>query len=365
MRPGFRLAAFASFQPTLPPLPEEPRLFGEATDGDDGRVILWGPAAGFMGDDILMSLGGDSTLIGDFVEFFVDPDAADVRFGDDLLLGGDGHDRLYGDVDELQLTGNGRNDVAVTYGADVLFSQAGNDEDGLQQVFGDSFVIRMDLTAAGNGNLTVLAGDDVVAHGGVYDASNSIFTAVGDSYWLVITLGAGTGTAEFAGGDDILFGGESVYGEGYKVDVSSQDNAGGRVVVTGGDDVLIAQEGTLSMHGDFYLYEGDGQFIGGNDTLVSGVGDNYLSGDFGQFGIGQAGADLFVFKDVFGDDIIHDFNPGLDRLVFDRDGPEGFRDLDTTSSGRGIVISFADDPEAGSIELIGVDRLHFVDVVFV
>lgn len=386
MRPFLRQfdrdADRAAIWPPEWPEPPLPRVFGEATDGDDGLVIFWGAYAGYvgnaglMGNDVLLGRGTSVELSGDVVEFEVNAATGDVDFGNDTLIGGDDHDVFYGDADRLAVVSDGIDDLTVTFGRDILFGRGGSDLEGAQSVHGDSYATDIYLTAAGDGDLTVLGGDDVIAPGGENQLYFSQFTAMGDGYHLTLHLGAGSGTAKFVGGDDIVFGGETMSGDTRNAAVVVDGTTVGRAMITGGDDVVIGQDGTHWINGDFMVVSGEGTFTGGDDTLVSGAGDNYITGDYAYINGGDlgdmpddvdftAGSDLFIFKDVFGDDVIADFNQGLDRLVFDRDGAEGFDDLSVSYDGRGVVVSFADDPAAGSIELIGVDQLHIHDVVFV
>lgn len=57
--------------------------------------------------------------------------------------------------------------------------------------------------------------------------------------------------------------------------------------------------------------------LGGNDTLRGGSGDDWIEGGRGDDALaGGAGADTFRFRVWDGDDVVRDFEPGRDRLVF-------------------------------------------------
>ena len=83
----------------------------------------------------------------------------------------------------------------------------------------------------------------------------------------------------------------------------------GRNVLTGqgGRDLLKGADGNDLLRGG-----------SGNDRMLGGDGRDVLQGDGGNDRMtGGSGADVFVFRAGAGDDVITDFNPGMDRLRFD------------------------------------------------
>jgi Ca2+-binding RTX toxin-like protein len=101
-------------------------------------------------------------------------------------------------------------------------------------------------------------------------------------------------------------------------------NAGHNTVsgFNGSNDVINGQEGndTLSgLGGDDYLRGGKGndQLMGGNgnDVLVGDAGKDWLDGGKGDDTLtGGAGSDHFVLAKNSGNDVITDFESGIDRL---------------------------------------------------
>ncbi len=88
----------------------------------------------------------------------------------------------------------------------------------------------------------------------------------------------------------------------------------------GGDDKLLGGNGEAFLfggEGDDTLVSGKqgGMLFGdeGADQLISGEGSDYLQGDPRKF----SEKDVFIFTgDALGDDIIADFKPGIDKLMF-------------------------------------------------
>lgn len=119
----------------------------------------------------------------------------------------------------------------------------------------------------------------------------------------------------------ILIGGESqdqlLGGEGTDI-----------LVGGGGDDVLDAGPGRAGMFhngmlaANFYeLGAGGGSFLfggGGNDLLWGGAGNDLLAGGDGDDQLwGGGGFDTFVFTK--GNDVIHDFERGVDSILIDEE----------------------------------------------
>src|SRR5207253_10308511 len=86
----------------------------------------------------------------------------------------------------------------------------------------------------------------------------------------------------------------------------SHDRGGADLLVAGtGQDTnneLVGDAGTIQFGG-----------IGGNDTLVSGMGNDEMWGDAFE-NAGTGGADQFVFAAHNGNDTIHDFQVGVDKI---------------------------------------------------
>lgn len=153
-------------------------------------------------------------------------------------------------------------------------------------------------------------------------------------------------------GADMLFGGnglDTLYG--YDGDDQMWGGAGDDSLNGyAGNDRLYGDEGNdlfLGGKGDDVIHGGSGndQLYGnlGNDTLFGGSGNDWLTG--------ASGADRFGFaaEDGASNDVIRDFEPGMDTLVF-----EGFDlafdDIQMTDSRDGVTLAV----EGQSVYLKGV-----------
>lgn len=92
----------------------------------------------------------------------------------------------------------------------------------------------------------------------------------------------------------------------------------------------------------------------GNDlanAIFGGLGDDILTG--------RDGDDVFLFGEIWGHDVITDFQAGSDRLDFSKTGAS-YSDLDISQTDEGILISF----NANSLHLIGVTAVESADFLF-
>lgn len=95
---------------------------------------------------------------------------------------------------------------------------------------------------------------------------------------------------------------------------------------------------------------GDDELLGGagNDALAGGAGDDWLSGGGGDdIYSGVVGADVFVFSATGGNDIIVDFEDGIDRIELSP-GPFAFVSPAAVQDGDDVAITHA----AGSLRLL-------------
>ncbi len=110
----------------------------------------------------------------------------------------------------------------------------------------------------------------------------------------------------------------------------------------------------------------DGDIIIGSDLdnkLSGGDGDDLISGEGGNdILIGGAGADTFTFGANFGDDVIQDFEVGLDQLQFGDFGPDFGGAVNVAQDGNDAVISFGTE---GSVRLAGVNTTDLTEDGFV
>lgn len=204
------------------------------------------------------------------------------------LTGTAGNDRLGG------ITGSNYLDGAD--GNDILIGTTGND-----------------LLLGGDGD------DRLYGMGG----RDELYGGAGNDYYYIDTDDYSTLIYENAGeGLDILYSSVSM---GLFENVERLQLTGSADIAgtgTDADDILVGNVGDNRLQG-----------LGGKDILSGGAGmDILIGGDGADRLTGGAGADLFWF-DTLGSaidrDIITDFAPGSDRLVFVADGFAGLSTLPT------------------------------------
>lgn len=220
--------------------------------GQNGEVV--GAIYGGDGDELVTTGAADNTIYGDQGNDTLTSNGGDdVLFGglnDDRLRAGDGDDRVYGGE-----------------GADIM-----RGGDGADLLDGDT---DSDLIYGGRGNDEIYAGSsaDVVTAG---DGDDTV-----DGGSSADMIRGGNGADDLSGGT----GNDTVYG------------GAGNDKISGGNNTDHLKGGA-----------GDDQLIGGSggDTLNGGRDDDSLKGN--------GGADVFVFNRKAGDDVIVDFENGVDQI---------------------------------------------------
>ncbi|MEM7060546.1 MAG: spondin domain-containing protein [Pseudomonadota bacterium] len=162
------------------------------------------------------------------------------------------------------------------------------------------------------------------------------------------SIDGGNGRDILFGGleDDVLRGGEGndkIFG-GAGNDIASGGDGWDVIFGEAGDDGLEGGGGTDQLYGG----AGADQLIGGayRDHLYGGIGDDTLMGGEGNDRMsGGAGADTFFIFGRSGKDLIQDFNPGADMLVFLES-----RSLDPLANARQVGDSVRIDYAAGSTD---------------
>ncbi|NOD88286.1 MULTISPECIES: S-layer family protein [unclassified Ruegeria] len=149
---------------------------------------------------------------------------------------------------------------------------------------------------------------------------------------------------------------------GATLDVDAQ---GGTGVI--GQDVIENQiETDILQSIENVVGSDDGDVIFGSDqtnVLNGSDGDDLLNGEGGDdVLIGGAGADTFQFGANFGNDVIEDFEVGLDQLQFGDFGPDFGAQVNVAQDGGDAVISFGDK---GSVRLVGINVAELNDDDFV
>ncbi|WP_161985058.1 calcium-binding protein [Agarivorans sp. Toyoura001] len=260
---------------------------------------------GGSGHDILAGEDGIDTLIGGTGE-----DLLVGGTGNDLLNGGADNDKIYGDseiientvggftpggvyqsgtnyiVDEVESDAGGVNHDDVIDGGegdDKIWGEVGNDVitggDGADRIYGDS----NSLDGAYHGDDQIFAGNgnDIVYGGGGNDL---IMGGAGDDY-----INGDESNENFSfTGDDIIYGG------------LGNDS----IQASGGDDTLYGGDGT-------------GLLADGADILEGGAGNDHLFGEQGQDTLrGGAGDDIYYYGVNGGLDIIDNKGGGNDGVLF-------------------------------------------------
>ncbi|KAG1702898.1 Bifunctional hemolysin/adenylate cyclase [Nymphon striatum] len=293
--------------------------------------------------------------------------------GNDTLLGGNGADHLDGgegdrDVAEYDWSSEG---VIVNLETGVGFGgQAEGDTlTGIEYIYGSYHAdiltcrdaadygeaesgVRVDLVNGGSSGEA--AGDTYTGVEFVYgsnhddviigdDANNRLVGADGDDQ-----LSGGAGKDYLVGGEgaDDLDGGA---GTGDTAVFTSASSGVGVDLTNGG----FAGEATGDTYTNIEYVDGsdfDDTIIGdggnnrligqaGNDTIDGGAGNDYIIGmQDNDILTGGAGNDVFLYKSLFGDDVITDFEAGVgrtDRIWLDLDGITAMADLNITDTALG------------------------------
>ncbi|SFI38684.1 calcium-binding protein [Albimonas pacifica] len=279
--------------------------------------------SGRMGGDVLLA-GGDDLLRMSGGEIAGDVDAGS-GFDRVVLAAGvvQGDVRL-GDHDDVLRFGTGTvsGDLDAGLGADTVVLASGLLQ-GVATLGGGNDQLRIG-TGEVDGSIDMGGGSDSVklGHGLV---QGDVF--MGDRY-DVFRAGDGRvlGSVDLGDGDDRAYGG-----------AADETFVGGA-----GDDLLRGQGG------EDELYGGDDA-----DNLVGGRGDDRL--------VGGAAGDFFRFGRRTDDDLITDFQNGLDRidlsrLVITGDELTAIKDASKTLSGNSVMVDLDKLGGDGSIQIIGLTK---------
>ena len=183
---------------------------------------------------------------------------------------------------------------------------------------------------------------------------------------------------EGLGGNDSIhsFGGADTIDGGDGIDTALFSAGGGVIVDLDEDGNAIAQinapEGALiDTVLNFENINGSnnaGSANGGADVLSGNSGANQLNGQAGDdvlngeggndILIGGAGSDTFTFEGNFGNDVINDFEVGIDRLDFSDFGDTFADQIDVADVDSGTLLTLGD---SGSVLLAGVNDFDFDD----
>lgn len=211
----------------------------------------------FDADDFAVRLRGEKALTAD--DFFETAFVVRGTGDDDLLLGGDRADEVFG-LGGADTVAGGRGDDLIDGGRGADRLDGGRGDDLIKGGVGADTLIGGD----GNDRLTGGAGDDLVKGGGGKDGILS--GGGGDDR---VHAGGGGSNLDGDTGDDRLVGGNG-----------RNDAFGGR-----GDDTALGGAGADELYGD-----------DGDDVLIGGEGNDAIEGDAGADRLaGGAGLDAFLF----------------------------------------------------------------------
>ena len=347
--------------------------FGDAVDVDLQRATQTG---GFADGDTLISIEN----VGGSIENDVirGNEAANIivgNDGNDLIEGRDGDDQLFGDSSSLRLGFNigfsnfepGNDTLDGGAGNDQLFGEGGNDTliggSGSNTLDGGSGIDTASYATSTAGVIATLTGinGNGIALGAGSDTLVSIENIIGSNFADQIGGSAIANVIDGGGGNDLIAGGggaDTLIG-GAGIDTASYAGStagvnvnlgtlspigvlfGGTVFIqtavgtgTGGaaqGDTLSGVENQLGSNfadmltGNIGANRLDGG--AGDDTLNGGAGNDTLVGGAGvglDVLIGGTGADNFLYQSLNDSrivnggvqDVIEDFNVGLDKLDF-------------------------------------------------
>ena len=323
------------------------RVGNDSLTGGTGSDFLFGEAGsdtltGGAGIDVLHGGSGADTMFGgaDDDTFFID-DAGDMADGGSGLdraritngvVGIDinvsgwtsierfnasvGNDTINGagSSEDLVINGNAGNDLVIGgSGSDLLFGNIGNDSliggGGQDFLFGDAGA---DTFSGGAGDdfFYIDEAGDIVTDGGA-GVDRAVITKAG----ITVTLDSSWTNVERVDG---VAGSETIDASAQTTAITLVGNAGNDALKGGtNNDVLFGNVGADTLTGG-----------AGNDQLFGGGTDN--------------SADIFIFADGSGIDVIRDWEDGFDQMDFStHSGVTGLGDLTVDqSSGVSTVISF-------------------------
>lgn len=222
---------------------------------------------------------------------------------------------------------------------------------------GNDFAQSIDLMD-GNDVYDAMGGSDVVQAGKGDDtirggAGSDRITGQGGNDWI----GGGDDADELlaGGGDDIARGnkGNDLIKGGGGQDVVAGGPGNDRVSGGNGSDKVKGDSGNDTLSG------GDG-----DDLLVEGEGDGFLDGGRGDDRMrGDLGRDTFLFQAGSGNDVITDFEDGLDMLDLTALNLTGIGDLKITPDGGATIIEI-DPLTTIRLRSFSTDDLTEADFIF-
>jgi Ca2+-binding RTX toxin-like protein len=315
-------------------------------------LILAGSGAdmvdGGAGADKLLGGAGNDIIRGDQVHY---------DRGSDKLYGEDGVDRLYGGGGNDRIDGGAGMDAAIFAGlfADLHIVQTATgftvtSRDGIDQLAGieriaaDDGIFQFDAATGVWSKYSNKAGTGLIAPESVHVMSNAkddlrfdevnsdmvVYLRGGDDYVSFRSFGL---APHEASADVVVFGGTG----NDTMQLSTQPNPGSAR--------FYGEDGNDDLRGGFY-----------DDVLNGGAGDDHLFGWIGNdVFTGGSGSDLFYFLTLpnggapkgWGNQVITDFELGIDRIDLDEGSASGTPELTQTAEGLLFAYQY-DNPTPGA-----------------
>ena len=246
------------------------------------------------------------------------------------ILSGNGTDTITtGAGNDIIKTGQGASTVSAGQGANTIVG--GGNADTITALDGGNSV------HAGNGANTITTGggadviycglgaDTIIAGGGsdritLRGGADSVNAGAGDDRLIIDYTAMTSNISGGVTGGNLLTGyvGHVADLVGSSVDFQASENF--TIIAGSGNDALTAGNGADVLWGNAGSDRLNGG--GGQDQMDGGAGSDTLRGGLGTDTVkGGAGADIFVFASVaeastgFGDDLISDFQIGIDRIA--------------------------------------------------
>ena len=322
-----------------------------------------------------------------------------LHAGDDVLRGGPGNDWLEGGAGNDELFGGDDDDLLVGdssstsgFGAPLLFAlddgmsldsalAMGESPEGERALDNLLLMLIIDELTGGDDLLEGGPGDDTLM-GGIGNDTLSGGTGAD-------LLDGGEGRDELAGGPgaDYLHGGA---GNDWLVGGSGSDwleGGAGRDALEGGDgnDILVGDNFPVFLilepdYSEPVVADRDGKSTDasgeivlasflvpeGDDILYGGAGDDLLDGGYGNDELtGGPGADVFVFAEHGGQDVVTDFRIDEDSIDLSAlHGIDAMDDLTLLQQGDDLVIDLLEHG-GGEITLQDVNQADLTDAHFI
>jgi Ca2+-binding RTX toxin-like protein len=299
---------------------------------DGANVVHGGSGSNFVrtgiGADTIILAGGNNVIISE-----AGANTISVTIGNNFISTGLGADSITATSgDNIIDAGDGANTITVSSGDNIITTGSGADN-----ITTAGFANTVNTIDAGDGanTITTGAGKDTITGG---DNADTITSGAGAD---IIHAGNGANTITTGAGADTVY-------TGLDVDTVSAGVGDDKIYIYGGTDTISAGSGndTLiveygnavaavsvnSLSGNVENgYSGNVSGLGAatflgvenfhitsgtrDDVITTGGGDDIINAGAGNDKMtGGAGADIFVFVDNFGKDVITDFTVNSDKI---------------------------------------------------